>query len=340
MKFSRLFSAPGLLSCRNGFGVPRPSIDRMDLAQRIAHWKEQPPEQLLGTGNRLLVPLCTALLIIGIAWQLAGVTWILLPGERLEDISSEAPRQVVAEVAAAPSRDYSALIDAHLFGTAPEAPVAAPTSTAMLDDAPETSLSIKLTGVQAYPDAAIGQAIIDGGRGQEKTYQVGDQIDGASGATLHAVLADRVILSRAGRLETLRLPREPSSRGPATASSRVPLPTATAAPTSSIRDVISENASRITDIIRVAPHLEGGQMIGFRINPGRDRSRFEAFGFQPGDVVVDVNGTVLDDPSRGLQIFEALGEATQASVTVLREGTPQVLTIDTTQMESAAEGLQ
>jgi len=81
-------------------------------------------------------------------------------------------------------------------------------------------------------------------------------------------------------------------------------------------------------------------MIGFRISPGRDRERFEAFGFQPGDVVVDINGTVLDDPSRGLQIFEALGESTQASVTVLREGAPQVLTIDTSQLESVAEGLQ
>jgi type II secretory pathway component PulC len=56
-------------------------------------------------------------------------------------------------------------------------------------------------------------------------------------------------------------------------------------------------------------------------------------GFQPGDVVTDINGTVLDDVSQGVQIYQALGESTQANVTVLRDGVPQVLVIDTTQLQ-------
>ena len=64
-------------------------------------------------------------------------------------------------------------------------------------------------------------------------------------------------------------------------------------------------------------------MVGFRVNPGRDRATFEALGLRPGDVVTDINGTVLDDPSRGLQVFQALGEATKANVTMLRDGVPK-----------------
>ena len=41
-----------------------------------------------------------------------------------------------------------------------------------------------------------------------------------------------------------------------------------------------------------------------------------------------------------LAVFEALGEATMANVTVIREGEAQVLPIDTSQLESLAEGRQ
>jgi len=51
-------------------------------------------------------------------------------------------------------------------------------------------------------------------------------------------------------------------------------------------------------------------------------------------IVTDINGIVLDDYNRGLQAFEALGEATMANVTVLRDGSTQVLVIDTRQLQN------
>ena len=81
-------------------------------------------------------------------------------------------------------------------------------------------------------------------------------------------------------------------------------------------------------------------MVGFRLNPGQARGQFDALGFRPGDVVTEINGTAMTDPSRGLQVFEALGETTVASVTVLRGGQPEVLTIDTSQLAVLAEGRQ
>ena len=104
--------------------------------------------------------------------------------------------------------------------------------------------------------------------------------------------------------------------------------------------LISDNASKLTSIMRFAPHVEGGQVIGFRVTPGQDADSFAALGLEPGDVVTDINGLALDDPSRGLQAFEALGEATMANVTIVRNGTPQVIVIDTNQLNSLSEDRQ
>jgi general secretion pathway protein C len=187
-------------------------------------------------------------------------------------------------------------------------------------------------------DSASGWAIIADSRGQEKAYYIDDTIEGSGGTVLHAVYGDRVILNRAGNLETLRLPKDISANA-VTVAVRPDAALPTVASTS-LQDVITQNASRITDIIRVAPQIEQGQMVGFRINPGQARDQFDALGLQPGDVVTDINGTTMTDPSRGLEVFEALGEATVASVTVIRNGQPQVLAIDTSQLAGLAEGRQ
>jgi general secretion pathway protein C len=224
------------------------------------------------------------------------------------------------------------LTDSHLFGEASEQ--AAPEVSEVID-APETTLSLTLKGILAKEEDTNGGAIISSNRGEDKAYQVGQGIDGADGATLHSVYADRVLLNRNGRLETLRLPKElTASAQPMGMPS--PLPQA-AAPSGSLREVISENATKLTDIVRLAPHVQEGQVVGFRVNPGRDRDTFEALGLRAGDVVTDINGTVLDDPSQGLQVFQSLGESTQANVTVLRDGVPQVVVIDTTQLQTLQE---
>ena len=296
----------------------------MDVAKRLVEWTEQPPEQWLNVVNKYLPPAVTAVLVVTIAYQLAGITWSLAPGAP----PTLAPRPLALKPAEAPT-DLGKLTNSHLFGEARAE--AAPVVETV--DAPDTSLSLSLTGILA--GGPKGQAIISANRGQERTYHVGDSVDNADGATLYSIEPDRVLLNRNGTLETLRLPQQLSSTT-ARATSPV-LPPAAAQPAGSLRQVISENASRLTDVVRLAPHVQEGKVVGFRVNPGRDRATFEALGLQAGDVVTDINGTVLDDPSQGLQVFEALGETTQANVTVLREGTPQVIVIDTTQLKKLQE---
>jgi general secretion pathway protein C len=265
------------------------------------------------------------------------LTWLVVPSS-----TADRPAPVVAppspDANRAPSADLSAIADAHLFGV-PNVEELAPVPTPAVVNAPDTTLSVKLTGLVAYDDPSLGQAIISSGRSQEKHYAVGHSIEGGSGATVHAVYGDRVLLNRNGRLETLRLPKETSAAAVRSAPTPSPPPAEPAAD-DSLREVISNNATTLTNVLRIAPQVEGGQMVGFRLNPGRDRATFDALGLKAGDVVTDINGTALDDPSKGLQVFQALGESTQANVTVLRDGNPTVLVIDTSQFQSLGENRQ
>lgn len=317
----------------------------MDVANRLAHFRQLSPDQWLTAANRFLPPIATAILVVVVAERLAALTWLLVPGEPLD---GPVPEVAVTAAPAAgtpgPAASLASLGGSHLFGAAPvDAPE--PVVVQEIVDAPDTSLNLVLHGVQARGDSELGEAIISSGRDQQKTYYIGDTIESTNGAKLHAIYSDRVILNRGGRLETLRLPQETSGNQTAMpvaqnrpfgfAPTPVPAPNA-----GSLREVIGNNASRITDVMRLAPHLEQGQMVGFRVNPGRDRDTFAALGFEPGDVVTDINGMVVNDPQGGLRVFEALGETNMANITVLRNGTPQVIVVDTSQLQDLVEGLQ
>lgn len=305
---------------------PRTDLLATDVAKYLRDWGNRPPEQWLATPNRYLPPLVAGVLVFAIAHQLATLTWALVPGS----VSFTAPVSRLVAGGTAPAADYAALLSSHLFGEAAEPPQVAVVPVA---DAPDTTLSLTLTGILSREADPNGSAGIKSGN-DERAYFVGQTIEGADGATLHSVYADRVLLNRNGRLETLRLPSELAvSAAPPMAA---PLSPATS-PTAPLRDVLSRNAARLSEVIRPAPHVQEGQVIGIRVTPGRDRATFEALGFESGDVVTDVNGTVLDDMSQALQIFEALGESTQANVTVLRDGVPQVLVIDATQLQASRE---
>lgn len=314
----------------------------MDAAKTLARWKELAPEQWIAAANRVLPPVVTGALVLALAYELAALTWALVPsGDPVPPAPEVAPP---ASGARAEARDpgLDALAGAELFG---EPPAEAPAASEQVVDAPDTTLSLQLTGIVARGTSGErGQAIIASSRDEEKIYSVGDTIDSTNGATLHAVYSDRIILNRgAGRLEALRLPRELAAQaagGRRTSTARPPSSSASGQGPGALRDVISDNASQITEVIRPSPQIEGGEVIGFRVNPGRNREAFDALGLEPGDVVTDVNGTALNDASAGLKLFESLGEASMANVTVLRDGSSQVLVVDMSQIENLAENME
>jgi len=314
----------------------------MNVAERLTSLGSNTPAQWVSIANRVLPPVVAAILVVTIAYQLAQITWQMLPGE---DYAAPMPAVVAGGTSAPTQRgsiDFETLRLAHLFGEAPEPDAAAAAQDApeLLPDAPDTTLNLRLAGVVMRDVNEESDAMIASGNEADKRYRVGEAIEGVSATRLHHVYADRVLLNRSGALETLRLPEEDDAGANvarAAARSAAPPVQSNTAP---IRQVISQNATEITRIMRFAPHVEGGQIVGFRVTPGPEAEAFAGLGLEPGDVVTDINGIQLDDPSRGLQAFEALGESTMANVTILRGGSPQVIVIDTTQLEALGEGRQ
>jgi general secretion pathway protein C len=148
---------------------------------------------------------------------------------------------------------------------------------------------------------------------------------------------DRVLIRRAGKLETLSLPRadETTANKTRTSNRRT---TRNQTNASSLREVINRSPARLTDVIRPQPVFRDGKQQGYRVYPGRQRQQFSQLGLRPGDMITQINGMPLDDPARGMEIFRSLGEATQVTVTVERNGQQQVMTLDTSQLQSLQSG--
>lgn len=239
-----------------------------------------------------------------------------------------------APASTAPARriDLAALVNAHLFGV-PSAPSAAGSG-----EAPPTTMSLVLAGVLAQADPEKGYAIVGETAAAAKLYAVGDSIPG--GARLHSVYGDRVLIDRGGTIESLPLPRQ---------STGAPLPTPSAgqAPAVSaenpvferMRRVFDENPSAVGDIMRPQPVFAQGRQRGYRVYPGRNRAAFVQLGLRPGDLVTAINGTPLDDPARGMEIFRTIGSQPEVRVTISRNGRQQDLVLNMTQAAQAAEQL-
>lgn len=225
----------------------------------------------------------------------------------------------------------AALINSHLFGRAPLAAGVAGS------DAPRTELPLVLTGVIAANDPHRGFAILGPSASTAKVYQVGDSLPG--GARLTAVLREKVLLEHDGQLRSLALPRR-SVGGPAPLEANLPAsPASSPAFVARMRRLVARKPGIIADLLRPEPVFAHGKQVGYRVYPGTDPQAFKQLGLKPGDLVTAINGTPLNDPAQDQQILGTLGSSSEASVTVLRDGHQQVLTLNLAQVEQAAQSL-
>lgn len=229
--------------------------------------------------------------------------------------------------------DVAAIANSHLFGE----PRVDPSSA---EDAPQTNMPLVLTGIIAADDPQNGLAIVGESAVAARVRAVGDSLPG--GARLHAVYSDRVLLERGGRVEALVLPRQ--SMGGVGAAPPARAPPAAAVPSENpaverMRQLIAEEPGVISDIMRQQPVFAQGKQRGYRVYPGRNRQAFMRLGLRPGDLVTAINGTPLDDPARGAEIFRTIGSSSEARVTVMRNGRAQELTLNMAQIASEADQL-
>jgi general secretion pathway protein C len=92
-------------------------------------------------------------------------------------------------------------------------------------------------------------------------------------------------------------------------------------------------------VMRPQPVYANGKQTGYRVYPGRNRQAFLRLGLRPGDLVTAINGTPLDDPEHGQQIFNTLGATSEAHVTVQRNGQQQDVVLNLAQVTQEAEAM-
>lgn len=306
-----------------------------ELTATLSRFFRLPPEQIWARASAVLPPWVTGAMVVVIAWQAAGLAWSLVP------VENELPPPQAVAAAAGPAAgqgagmDVSGIVRAHLFGQYVEEEAEAAIEEFGGELEP-TKLNLTLVATIAADDAERARAIIAEGSGNQATQKVlklGDAIPG--GASLHAIELERIILRRSGKLEELRLPRSEDGSG-SQRTARAPARRPSQA--TSVRQVIEQNQASLSDIVRFMPVNQKGQQTGYRVYPGRMRQQFTRLGLRPGDLVTHVNGTALDDPSKGMELLREMGDATQVSVQVTRNGQPTTIELDMSDLDMSANG--
>ena len=148
---------------------------------------------------------------------------------------------------------------------------------------------------------------------------------------MHEVYQDHVLIERGGRIEQLLLPHQHGT-------GVVPAPVAAGDnPLDRARRMITENPGVIADVMRPQPVTLGGKLQGYRLFPGRNARAFARLGLRSGDMVVGINGTPLDDANRAQEVFDTLGSASEAHITIRRNGRQQDLTLNMSQLSDAEQ---
>ncbi|RAJ02803.1 type II secretion system protein C (GspC) [Aeromonas salmonicida] len=257
--------------------------------------------------SRFSQPLFWLLLLL-LAYQCAGLTW------RLLDLGSQQSSQPWQPAVAGSQGQDKARLDLGgvsrlaLFGKAKQQARAA---DAVAADAPKTQLNAQLNGVLASSDPAKSIAII-AHSGVQNSYGIGDFIDGTQ-AKVRQVFADRVIIERDARDETLMLDGEEYGK---------PLPKQgnPDEKLSSVRSELLGNPGKITDYLNISPVRVDGRMVGYRLNPGSNPELFNQLGLVANDMAVSINGLDLRDNAQAMQAMQQVAGATEMTVTVERQG--------------------
>jgi general secretion pathway protein C len=289
----------------------------------------------VGAVNRFLPPVVSLLLVVLIASQMSRMIWMLVPGSSIGDAVPLPDSLPESSSPQNSSADVQSIAASHIFGAA-DAEDSGPAAVLQPnDDLADTRLvNLTLNGTVASEIPNYSVAIIsDGGKDQE-VYVIGDSV--GNNATLHAVYADRVVLNENGALTNLKLPREfkdaqASNIRRSTTTRRRP------ENSKSIQAVVTQNLTKLTDVIRPTPYRVEGKQVGFRVYPGRDRRKFAALGLRPGDIIKSIDGKELTDASQAMQVFQSLGTSEQVTVTIERNGETESLTLKTSQLDLSGE---
>jgi general secretion pathway protein C len=257
------------------------------------------------------------ILLLGSSYQLAQISWQLLPTPKTAPPTAHTPN-LSAQIDGKETNQQrlSTIRNAALFGVETLDPETAPTS------APKSRLNAQLTGIMASSVSSRSIAII-AREGRQQSYGVGDVIQGTD-ARITNILPDRVIITRQQQQEALLLDENAATAPAATLVLSNPgLPTA--------RQQILKNPGQLMDYLTIAPVRENNQLKGYRLNPGKNPELFTQVGLQANDLAISINGLDLRNNNEAMQAMQQFAHQTEMNISVERNGETQDIYVNLAQ---------
>ncbi|WP_159655875.1 type II secretion system protein GspC [Vibrio atypicus] len=265
-----------------------------------------------------------ALLLVMSAWILGQLVWQPLTSETVT--KWQPTRFSAGQTSSSQTVNLTELQNSHLFGEYQEQRQVV--TQPKVEDAPKSRLSVVLVGVVTSTNPDKSLAVI-ANRGKQATYGIGEVIEGTR-AKLYQVQKDRVIVDNSGRNETVMLeglkyskPEPEKAPQPSSSSAQIPQNKL-----EQIRDEIRKDAKQIFQYVRMSQVKRDGDVLGYRLSPGKDKALFDSVGLKPGDVATQINGLDLKDSSAMGEIFQSISQMTELTLTVERDGQPYEIYIE------------
>lgn len=279
--------------------------------------------------------LLALLLVVALAYVIARTLWLVgygpedrIPSAQLRQVSVGSGGQIDTTLSQSQVNDW------RLFGTYQRVPTRKDKV-----EAPETRLQLELLGLFLARDPDRSTAII-AQQGQEaRLYHIGDEIPG--NATLEHIYADRVILRRKGRLETLRFDslealsgvtqvmRSAALSSSTSVPAQTPAPpsasTGTPAPASTPRKDLAKQRKMLVRRLGLEP-VAPGAANGYVIGEQAPAKLINQVGLEQGDVIVSVNGYPLGTRQSDLAALQSYQD-TQTATIVIKRG-DQLFTVN------------
>ena len=161
-------------------------------------------------------------------------------------------------------------------------------------------------------------------------------------AAVREILKDAVVVENieAKRLERLTFPgatpralTPPPVADPVQEPAPPPEPIQVALPRESVQAAVANLPDLLSSAVAVPRYreVEGGQRVidGFVVTQVKPSGTAERLGLRSGDIILDVNGQVLDGMPTVMRLFGQLQATPQVAITVLRDGQRMSVVLNT-----------
>jgi membrane-associated protease RseP (regulator of RpoE activity) len=189
------------------------------------------------------------------------------------------------------------------------------------NDSSSSPVPLQLVLVRVQPGRTVQEGLAQMGvvRETPQTYQAGALLE--NGARLAEIHTDYVLLQKEGRSARLYLENAATARKVGdTTILMVGGPKAASPPTKiTTREILTD------------------YMIGYQVYPGAISGPYYQMGLQPGDVIVEIDGTPLTDPASAWGMFRQLADGNVLSAVVKRRNGIEQLSLDGTMIARAEE---